>query len=91
MKARDLIEGRPSYAIELMREIKGLPSVDQVISTWTQVDGVSGLFRTKDGQAYEIVVRPASAAQHPQLRQYAVSDPEKLRRRGLTRKKIWPA
>lgn len=36
---------------------------------WTQSDGISALLRADDGQAYEVQVRPAAAAQHPSMRE----------------------
>jgi ASC-1-like (ASCH) protein len=60
---------RPTHTIDIAFSMKKLPLVDKVIDTWSQMDGTATLVRGKDGNAYEIVVRPASETQHPKLKQ----------------------
>ena len=47
-----------------------MPSIEKRIDVWSQVDGMAGLFRTTDGNAYEIAIRPAEHAKHPGLTPY---------------------
>jgi len=60
---------RPTHTYDIIKQIIKLPYVTQSIDTWTQVDGTATLVRGKDGNAYEIVVRPASESTHPKLKQ----------------------
>ena len=73
MKFRDLVdknvdvnEARSTNIMGLMSEIgKKVPSIEKMVDLWSQIDGFAGLFRTKDGNAYEITIRPASESKHP--------------------------
>lgn len=63
-KVQKLDEARPTNIMGLMDEMKKLPSIDKRVDLWSQIDGFAGLFRGKDGNAYEITIRPAEFAQH---------------------------
>lgn len=61
-------EARPTNILGLIVELKKLPSVEKIIEITTQRDGMSALVRTTDGNAYEIQIRQAEFAQHPDIK-----------------------
>ena len=62
-------EARSSNIMGLISEIKKIPSVEKLVDLWSQSDGMAALYRTKDGNAYEITIRPAAYADHPDIQQ----------------------
>lgn len=58
---------RATHIIDLVGELTKMPSVEKRIDVVSQMDGVAALIRTKDGNAYEVQIRPASMAQHPTI------------------------
>lgn len=61
-----LDESRPTDMTGLLYKIsKKVPEIEQMVDLWSQADGYSALMRTTDGNAYEIMIRPAKEAQHP--------------------------
>ena len=60
-----LSESRPTNLIGLVGEITKIPSIERRVDVWSTSDGVVGLFRAVDGNAYEITIRPAESAKHP--------------------------
>ena len=63
----ELEEARATNIFGLIGEMEKLPSVEKMVDMWTAADGMAGLFRTKDGNSYEITVRQAKLTQHPGL------------------------
>ena len=63
-----VLEARPTNILGLIVELKKLPSVEKIIEITTQHDGMSVLVRTTDGNAYEIQIRQAEFAQHPDIK-----------------------
>lgn len=69
MQFKNLIqEARPTNILGLIAEMKKLPSVEKIVEITTQKDGMSALIRTTDGNAYEIQIRQAEFAQHPDIK-----------------------
>ena len=62
-------EARSSNIMGLVSEIKKIPSVEKLVDLWSQSDGMAALYRTKDGNAYEITIRPAAYAAHSDIQQ----------------------
>lgn len=59
---------KPTMVFEIGRRISKQCGL-RVIADWTQADGESLLLRDDaTGQAYEVQIRPAAAAQHPCIR-----------------------
>jgi hypothetical protein len=57
--------GRGSNIIrDFFRDIVNLPNVDRLIKEHSISDGHAFLLRGKDGNAYEIIIRPAAYAQY---------------------------
>lgn len=67
--SENLDEARSSNIMGLISEIKKIPSVEKLVDLWSQSDGMAALYRTKDGNAYEITIRPAAYADHPDIKQ----------------------
>lgn len=58
--ALDVIsENRPTDLAGFMMDIKKAPFVEKMVSVVGIHDGMAGLFRGTDGNAYEVVIRPA--------------------------------
>jgi 8-oxo-dGTP diphosphatase len=99
IRSREVIEGavtedRQVFTSKFIYDLNKAEGVDKVVDIWSQADGSAGLVRMKDGQAYEVVVRPASSAKSdPIARLYTQPDPEKLKRRKMEiaqrRSKFW--
>ena len=67
-RLKDLLtESRPTNIFGIMGQLEKLPSIAKMVDLWSQADGMAGLYRTKDGNAYEITVRPAEYADHPNI------------------------
>ena len=65
-----ITEHLPIKHVGMLAEISvDLPMIEKRVDMWSQADGTAGLFRSTDGQAYEIMVRPAKLAKHPNLKQ----------------------
>jgi len=65
---------RPTKITDLVSEFKRMPSVEKVVDYWSQSDGFAALVRTKDGNAYEVTIRPAKYSKHPELRKKVVKE-----------------
>jgi hypothetical protein len=52
-------EDRPTNMRQILNEISKCPSIEKKIDMHYITNGVTGLFRTKDGNAYEITIIPA--------------------------------
>lgn len=63
-----LQEYRASDIMGLIRGLKKIPSVAKIIKSVAQVDGQAALIRTVDGNAYEVVIRPAKYSSHPDIK-----------------------
>lgn len=60
---------RPAKIMDFMSTLKKTHTdVEEMVDLWSQMDGMAGLFRTKDGNAYEVTVRPAKYSQHPGIK-----------------------
>lgn len=68
-KVESMDEARSSNIMGLVSEIKKIPSVEKLVDLWTQSDGMAALYRTKDGNAYEITIRPAAYSAHSDIQQ----------------------
>jgi hypothetical protein len=60
-------EARPVYTADVIRRISDAGIFEKRVSTWYVADGTAALFRDKDGQAYEVLVSPASLAKYKEL------------------------
>ena len=56
---------RESHTAEVINDITS--AFEQRIDSWYIADGAVGLFRYKDGNAYEVTVRPARLSQYKEL------------------------
>lgn len=62
-------ESRPTNIMEFLSKLgKTHPDVEKMVDLWSQIDGFAALYRTKDGNAYEVTVRPAEYAKHPGIK-----------------------
>ena len=59
---KKLNEARPTNTFGIVQELRKLPSFDKLIKVESRMDGMVAAIRTKDGQAYEIVIRPVQYA-----------------------------
>ena len=59
VKEKLLNESRPTDMFAKIGSLKLLPWVDKIISEKGMPDGFSAMVRSKDGNAYEIQIRPA--------------------------------
>ena len=57
-----LKESRPTNLMGYVQALKKLPFVDKVIKTQYVNNGIATLIRDKNGNAYEIILRPAAHA-----------------------------
>lgn len=65
----EINEERQSNIIELINSIRGSSFVDEVLDVRAMSDGFTVFVRGKDGNAYELEIRPASLAKgHEDLR-----------------------
>ena len=62
-----IAESRPARPIETLNKIATSGIFKKTIKVFSLADGAAGLFRDADGQAYEVIVRPAESAQHKSL------------------------
>lgn len=60
-------EARPTDVGAVMKSITKSPFIEKRINMWSIGNGYVGLFRTKDGNAYEIIARPARVGQFKDL------------------------
>jgi hypothetical protein len=44
--------------------LKSHPDVEQLVNVHYLADGITALMRTKDGNAYEVVIKPAKYGQY---------------------------
>lgn len=75
MKFRDIVEGTKEENLEEARATnimgflgklaKESSDIEKLVDLWSQADGFAALYRMKDGNAYEVTVRPAQFADHP--------------------------
>ena len=63
----ELKEARTSNTVKMLGNLTKSPDLEKRIHSSTILDGVVGLFRGKDGNAYEIVIRPAMYGKHKNL------------------------
>jgi hypothetical protein len=62
---RQFFETRPSKCLQLASEIgRQVSSIEKIVHINYTVDSVVGLYRTKDGNAYQIEIKPAKYADH---------------------------
>ena len=64
---KQLNEMRPPNTFGIMSRLTKGPDLKKLISSSTISDGIVGLFRSKDGNAYEVVVRPAAYGKYKGL------------------------
>lgn len=81
-------ESRPTHNIDVLNQIASCGAFERTVSMWTIADGATGIFRTPDGQAYEVIVRAAKDAQFKGLHGDKLTNPEKERREIITRKEL---
>lgn len=63
MKFKEVLnELRQTILSQLANELKKMPSIEKIIKTQYIADGVAVFARTKDGNAYEVIIRPAPKA-----------------------------
>lgn len=62
-----IAESRPSRISEIVQQLKSLQFIEKIVDIRGQDDGMAVLARTTDGNAYEITIRPAEYAQHPDI------------------------
>ena len=55
---------RVTYLMRFMAELKKLPFVERIIKAHYICDGSTILFRSEDGNAYEVIIRPARYARY---------------------------
>lgn len=65
-----LKEERATQLSNIIRSFKDSKMVDKIVAVDYMFDGVAGLIRTSDGNAYEIQLRPAGKSEHPSFKQY---------------------
>ena len=70
-----MMESRSTNIIGLIgsKGIGSLPQVEKIIDIRGQIDGMSALIRTTDGNAYEVQIRQAADTQHPELQRFTES------------------
>lgn len=65
----ELNEARSTRIMDLISELKGLDFVDRILDVRGMSDGFTVFLRGKDGNAYELEIRPASGAKgHEEMR-----------------------
>lgn len=58
-------EARASDIMGFLSKLeKESSKIEKMVDLWSQSDGFTALYRMTDGNAYEVMVRPASNAQH---------------------------
>ena len=57
---RKLKESRPTDLMPIMRSIVKLPFFEKLINLNYIADGLKSFIRSKDGNAYEVIIRPAA-------------------------------
>lgn len=57
-------EARPTRLMDVIRSFKKARGIEKMLSLNYLDDGIVSLMRFEDGNAYEIVVRPAANAKH---------------------------
>ncbi len=62
-----LKEVRSTQLMNFMSSLKNNSFIEKVVSTYSLADSVVSLIRGKDGNAYEIEIRPASKTQHKDI------------------------
>lgn len=62
-----VIEARPTNISKLILSFGKANEVEKIFDIWSIADGMVALFRGKDGNAYEVQVRPVRYAQYKQL------------------------
>lgn len=63
-KLSQIKEARLMHTMEFFTQLKKIPFIKRWLKSSFIVDGSAALFAGDDGEAYEIVVRPARYAQH---------------------------
>jgi hypothetical protein len=70
-----LEESRPTHLSQLVTSIMKMPQVEKLIDVHYLADGITAFVRTKDGNAYEFIVRPAAYAKgHSKYRKKSVKE-----------------
>ncbi len=62
-----LKEASPTHIFDIIKDLHKTSNIEKRIDSWYIADGAVGLFRGTDGNAYEIVVRPAKMGQFKKL------------------------
>lgn len=65
-----LDEYRSTNILGFISGLRQHPEVEKIVDIVAQADGKTALVRTKDGNAYEVMVRQAGYNQHPSLDKY---------------------
>lgn len=75
MESLGMAESRSTNIIGLIgsKGIGSLPQVEKIIDIRGQMDGMSALIRTTDGNAYEVQIRQAGDTQHSELQRFTES------------------
>ena len=66
-ETEELQEVRETKTAAILAEIQGCPSINKRLDSSYIADGAVGLFSGTDGNAYEIIVRPANLGKFKQL------------------------
>lgn len=83
----NLNEERSSNIMKIISDIKNLDSLEEILDIRGMSDGFTVFARGKDGNAYEIEIRPASLAKgHEEIRGAEKYAERKKRRREEIRK-----
>jgi hypothetical protein len=62
--ATQIDEGRGTHLIDILQQLDTVPGLEKMVRGSALGDGVVGLFRAPDGNAYEIVIRAAEHAKY---------------------------
>lgn len=62
-----LKETRPTQLLSLIQGLTKVPGIEKRIDVQTISGGVAALFRGDDGNAYEVVIKPAVHGSHKDL------------------------
>ncbi len=77
-----LDEARPTDIVSIVQGLRDHPMIEKVFDLQGMSDGFSTLVRTKDGNAYEMKIRPAEYSGHSKTK---TKDPEKRERKAATK------
>lgn len=60
----NLTEARPTKTFDVAQGMMKHPMFEKLVELQSMADGVALIMRTKDGQAYEILIRPLQYAKY---------------------------